>query len=804
MNEYRYASDVSRLQAGLGRLGVPLAAVRSATHSEPLPCQLFRNPDGTIRWLWPAGAKSPHFLRFYHPGGVRGRLFVRVTQILFRWGLGRLVAHEPITLYTTPTGAQWLRQRAERWALFTGTAGPNRKLVIWYNDGQAAGGFVKIALAPPAVCNLRREARALRRVQAQPFQQVDVPQLLGYRQGVLVQEDMGATPSRPAGSFTDLPVAGLTELLHRDWQQQPLRDTVFWQQTRQRLARLRDRNDARLPVSLIDKLDRLMGSLDDRQFVPVASAHGDFTPWNVMVRDHRLCVFDWELQHDALPGWYDLFHYVYQSAILVGNRGYGAIRREVDALLSRPEWQPAGDAYDLDTEEAEMLYLIYTVTYYLGVYSEQTDWHGQIHWLLQTWNDALTYWLHRRHVLADRQLLLYDLAFWLHGRPHAALKFTHRQLIDLPESSDLDLCLPQLEATRLTDYLQKHPLWEQGVVESRSFMAQLHVQCPDRTRLHIDLLWRFKRKQIEFMNAGPVWEQATTAPHGLNLPRNEHAMQFIQRFYRLNKAPIPERYQRLYGASEATMTATDELMQIRQMPQNRGWRGLFNRINYAADTLSSFRPRRGLVVTFSGVDGAGKSTVIEQTRYQIEKRLRHRVVVLRHRPSVLPILSAWKYGKQQAEQRAADTLPRQGTNQSRLSSLLRFGYYYADYLFGQFYIQVKYVWRGYIVLYDRYYFDFINDGRRSNINLPKGLARRLYSLLLKPRLNVFLYAPADEILRRKQELDAATITELTDQYLQLFSELQERYPSSEYLPVLNRQLPRTIRLIIDRIQTYSL
>ncbi|UFH54878.1 phosphotransferase [Spirosoma sp. KNUC1025] len=805
MENQLYASDVQRLKAGFDTIGLPIAPESSPTFNCALSCYLYRNPDGTIRWLWPVGANQPDFLRFYHRGGRKARVFVWLVTMLFRLRLGRLIAHDRLTLYTTEAGYERLcRFQLHRWALFTGTVGPNRKLVIWYNTTANKSYFLKIALAAPAVQNIDQEALALRHAQKQPFLQIDTPRVKTHVPGLLIQEDMGTPTARQTNRMADLPSSAMRELVSQNWQRQPLADTVFWQQARQTLSELRSVNDLRIPVSLLDKIDWLMNSLNEHQLVPVAAAHGDCTPWNVMLRDNRLCIIDWELHQDALPGLYDLFHFVYQSAILIGNRGYGAIWQDIEETLNRPEWQLFCERYEVDTELAEILYLIHTLTYYLSVYSRQAEWHQQVNWLLATWNESLTYWLHQQKAVSHRQLVLHDMAFWLHQQPHAALKFMPAKLAELPESSDLDLCLPQPVAAQLTQYLQDHPLVRQMMAEPRSFMNQLHLFCLDSSILHVDLIWKFKRKQLEFMAAEPVWQQATLAPHGLKVPSSEHLQAYIRLFYGLNNAPVPERYMTLFDKPEDAGLSPQSVEKIRRLPQNRGWRGLLNKVTYGWDTLSSFAFRRGMIVTFSGVDGAGKSTVIEQTKQQIEKRLRQRVVVLRHRPSLLPILSAWKYGKQQAEQRAADTLPRQGTNQSATSSLLRFAYYYADYLFGQFYIQVKYVWRGYIVLYDRYYFDFINDGRRSNINLPPGMATILYGLLLKPRLNVFLYAPPEEILRRKQELDSATITELTRQYLGLFEELQKRYPSSEYLPVLNQHLPRTLTQIFDRIQLYSL
>ncbi len=239
---------------------------------------------------------------------------------------------------------------------------------------------------------------------------------------------------------------------------------------------------------------------------------------------------------------------------------------------------------------------------------------------------------------------------------------------------------------------------------------------------------------------------------------------------------------------------TEVIKLLANQKENRGLKGLGNWLQYAVDSLRSLT-RRGIILTFSGVDGAGKSTVIDAVKHEFEKKQRRRVVVIRHRPSLLPILSAWTQGKVQAEAKAANSLPRQGTNRSFLSSLLRFAYYYADYLFGQFYVYFKYVRRGYVVLYDRYYFDFINDSQRSNIGLPKAVTSFGYHFLLKPDFNFFLYAAPELILKRKQELNHETIIQLTADYKGLFAKLQKSV-RGQYVAIENIILQDTIHQVM--------
>ena len=104
-----------------------------------------------------------------------------------------------------------------------------------------------------------------------------------------------------------------------------------------------------------------------------------------------------------------------------------------------------------------------------------------------------------------------------------------------------------------------------------------------------------------------------------------------------------------------------------------------------------------------------------------------------------------------------------------------------------------------MVLYDRYYFDFINDSVRSNIRLPKWFLNLGYRFLISPNINIFLYADAATILKRKQELEEATIKSLTKSYLDLFSELSAREKRATFMPIENIDLDQTMALITDKI-----
>lgn len=104
------------------------------------------------------------------------------------------------------------------------------------------------------------------------------------------------------------------------------------------------------------------------------------------------------------------------------------------------------------------------------------------------------------------------------------------------------------------------------------------------------------------------------------------------------------------------------------------------------------------------------------------------------------------------------------------------------------------------MIYDRYYFDFIVDGKRSNIQLSKAIPQFLYRFVAHPALNLFLYAKPEIILKRKQELNPESIKELTLNYKTLFKKLANKSASSQYLPIENINQNRTIKKIFEQYE----
>ena len=98
--------------------------------------------------------------------------------------------------------------------------------------------------------------------------------------------------------------------------------------------------------------------------IPSAIHHGDFAPWNIKVSPAGAwTVLDWERgELTGIPGW-DWFHYVIQSAILVGRLPTSALVQRVESLLSSAAFRQYAARGGIDGCERELVlaYLLHVI-----------------------------------------------------------------------------------------------------------------------------------------------------------------------------------------------------------------------------------------------------------------------------------------------------------------------------------------------------------------------------------------------------------------------------------------------------------
>ncbi len=759
------------------------------------------NPDGSPRWIWNAKCNKPLFLKFYNVGSKRAFLFASIIKLIFTLKLQK-IAFKKKTYFVSKIDNQ-LFEFDTNWALFTGTVGPNNKAILYANNS-----FYKIATTSNAQTLINDEHQMLEKINAISTTFI-TPKTAKISSEIIQLSDISNNGKR----LKKITSSHLKSLIEMNKIENKTIKVGNWNLFTNLKNEFQTIDDKRIPKNTIRKINTILNAIPADEIVEISLSQGDFTQWNMFENKGKLSIYDWELASSDKPKAFDYFHFIIQNDVLVDHKCWKEIYSDI-INFSKDEFSKEIFNYDLDELNNYLKwYLLINCMHYLKVYAEQPKWHVQVEWLLQVWTEALnTFFLEEN---TSRELVIMDLFDAIQNQEYAALKFQNDYPEKLSLNSDIDLVIDKKMNDTIIQILKRHSLVSKITTCKRSFMNTIQVFTNDADILSIDLIWQLKRRNLEILDTQKVIATNFINNYGIKNASNIDTARYVVLFYILNGAKIPNKYlvyeQAIINSNEAIDLNMSDYFKdaskdkhlllhfINQYKSNKGLNYLKNTFNYIIDTMKNSKKSNGFIVTFSGVDGAGKSTVIENIAYRIEKQFRKKVVILRHRPSVLPILSVWSKGKEKAHQDTISSLPRQGKNSNFLSSLLRFTYYYCDYLFGQFVIYFKHILRGHVVIYDRYYFDFINDSKRSNIVLPKNISRFGYNLLLKPKYNFFLFADANIILNRKKELSKETIESLTKDYTQLFNSLQSKSSSSIYMPINNIDLETTLNQIIKTV-----
>lgn len=196
------------------------------------------------------------------------------------------------------------------------------------------------------------------------------------------------------------------------------------------------------------------------------------------------------------------------------------------------------------------------------------------------------------------------------------------------------------------------------------------------------------------------------------------------------------------------------------------------------------RSNTGFSVGFTGPDGSGKTTVIDQILERLAPVFRTAHKYYHFRPALFGNLGEVAHSAGLKKEVDRDySNPHRGGKTGTLSSFARLLYYSLDYIVGYF-VKVKSVIRiTRVVIFDRYYTDIICDSRRSRIYLNYKFLYWFGKLFI-PSLdyNILLTARSETILARKRELDEEGIRRINERIDYLADK-------KGYKKILNEQTP---------------
>ncbi len=165
-------------------------------------------------------------------------------------------------------------------------------------------------------------------------------------------------------------------------------------------------------------------------------------------------------------------------------------------------------------------------------------------------------------------------------------------------------------------------------------------------------------------------------------------------------------------------------------------------------------------IVFLGIDGSGKSTLIESLQDSLERHSKG--VVLRYlRPMVLKSTADSKSNKTASH-------PHSGSAHGSVGSVLKVIYFIADYWLDSAFTVRR---QPKVILYDRHFSDLIADRIRYRLSCGTLFLRLMLRFIPKPNLVVFLIGEEKELVERKDELELHQAVLLQREYRKLNLEL---------------------------------
>ena len=200
-------------------------------------------------------------------------------------------------------------------------------------------------------------------------------------------------------------------------------------------------------------------------------------------------------------------------------------------------------------------------------------------------------------------------------------------------------------------------------------------------------------------------------------------------------------------------------------------------------------------------DGAGKTTFIDALLekidfYYVNDENDNRCNVYHFRPNILPNLGELGEKAGIKEQDTDFTNPHRAKPANTLSSLVRIGYYWLDYVIGFNVLVRKDVQYDRFSVFDRYSYDLLVDPTRTRLNLPIWVRKIFVKCMPHPKVVFYLDASPEVIYKRKQELTLDEITRQNRLYKEVASS-NKRFITLDSNRPVNESVDEAIKIILE-------
>lgn len=773
-----------------------------------------------VEYIFPSRQKYPVFLKNRTFQGYQGFVRKKIVPFLYAIGFRNLLYNKLLVYSRKPLWFESLPQTLDcDGYLIDFTTG--NQIVINLNQGKNVNFLVKIPIDNIAKHLSQNEFETLSYISNFNLKNVVIP-----RCGTIENEFLLFENTIPKKAFSpyyleNIHLDCLEEIYNKTKNTEQLEKIHFWKAIEERLILLDPQQQYKFWFDLYNSLIELKKTIDPGTKIPVSLAIGNFWQNKIAIKNKAVYIQSWEYAHKLAPLLFDAFHFIFYSETLGKKASFNVIKEELTRLKNQTLVKQFIRDEQLDFDLHLKLYILSQASLFMHKainYPQQFETHNLL--LLENWLKAAFMLLGGKKSISDRQVFLINFFSDPFSKTYVLLGFTQSSILKIAEWIDLDILVPRNNFANIIQFIKAQGSIRKMRVNKKFNKNIVEIFFFDGTYQRINFIFNFYTKGYNYLNSGLVFKNASRNHENIWIAHITDSFEYLSLPVLLKKRNLDNGLINFFSklTKEQQQTIKNDLIEKYDLPI-QALEDLYYYNDLIFEHLSdhfrktgkkkfdlkfkthyffySFRkkyPCNGLAISFSGPEGSGKSTVIHQFSKIIDQKYNRKYIILQQGPGVIPSLRQWKKRKSEEEILGYKPAKKLIKKQTGLRSFFRFLHYFADYLLGQAFVWLKYQSKGYVVIYDRYYFDFIADQDYCNIKLNKKIILYLFKLIHKPALNIFLYAPAEQLALRT-EMNNNDFEKITLNYIELFHTFSASYKKSRYFSVENQNLPLSLEII---------
>ncbi|RKX98076.1 MAG: hypothetical protein DRP55_08460 [Spirochaetes bacterium] len=206
--------------------------------------------------------------------------------------------------------------------------------------------------------------------------------------------------------------------------------------------------------------------------------------------------------------------------------------------------------------------------------------------------------------------------------------------------------------------------------------------------------------------------------------------------------------------------------------------------------------KKGIMIVILGPDGSGKTTVKEE----LTKELRSffpSIFQFYFRPEMLPFPGVL-LGLREDIRVGVNPNPHGHKKENPIKSFARFFYYLIDFIAGYWIKVYPLIKKGSLVIFDRYYYDYLVDLFRYNMSIPSWFPKIFLPFIHAPDITIYLDASYKILYKRKQEIPKNELKRQIKAYNNLINKFSHAITISAEKPV--KEIVKEITDIIQNIR----